>query len=202
MHIMMAFTKDLLMAEALEAARQHAPETEFINVTDEPFAYWKAVEERWMSGDDLATIEHDNVITKDTVPSFEDCPMPWCAFGYPTMPGQEYNLLIYGLGCTRFRKELMSKVSPDEIQEVWGSCVNCGPNNLRGCWRHIDGKIRVVLQRRGFEPHAHWPPVKHLNPFVANKPNPRGIANEICADGEEFKDCQCQFHRYHRGEKI
>lgn len=202
MRILMAFTKDLLMAEAAQAAEHFTPGCEFVNVTDQPFLYWNNIESIWTSGEDLMTIEHDNVITENTVTSFEDCPMPWCSFGYPTMPGQEYNLLVYGLGCTRFRKQLMAAVSPDEVQAVHGACVNCAPDNKRGCWRHIDGKIRHVLQRRGFEPHVHWPPVVHLNPFLANVPNPRGINRDLCADGEEFKNCQCQFHRYHRGEKI
>lgn len=164
MRILTPFVSGMLMAETMTALYDYAPSIEFANVTDDRYGAWKAIAERWTEEDDLMIVEQDNVITSGTVPSFKMCPMPWCVFPYQTQCGKpgELPLIIYGLGTTRFRKELMRYVTADEIQSMPGSCGGC--NGEPGCWRHTDMKIREAMDRHGFVPHVHWPPGKHLNP--------------------------------------
>jgi hypothetical protein len=141
--------------------------------------YWDGIASRWGT-DDLMIVEHDIVIHDDVVRQFEECPAPWCLFPYWHSAWLEQSL-----GCTRFRKELATLVSPQEIQEeCWASCWECNPglvspgikdmrdlrgwreknpSEVLGCWRHLDGKIHWALTHRGMKPCVHTPVVSHLN---------------------------------------
>ena len=116
------------------------------------FSYWRAIAARWGT-DDLALVEHDIEIHGSVMREFTECQKPWCSFPYSIGFKTPYK---YGIGCTRFRKEMMRKVAPEEI-------LNSIPvDGEPGCWRTLDIKIKYALWNQGYDVHVHQPNVNHL----------------------------------------
>lgn len=169
-----------LRPQTAAALARFAPATEYADVSASVFRYWEEITARWNGHADLAIVEHDIVIHYGVMQSFESCPSPWCVYPYMVLGAE----LDFGLGCTRFRKELMAAVSPAAIQEVPGCCIRCTPPGggtaeaAPGCWAHLDCKISWTLDpvlgaERGwdapvpgprYERCIHRPAVRHLNP--------------------------------------
>lgn len=126
---------------------------EYEDTSGDDFAYWRAIESRW-GKDDLITIEHDIEIHGSVMCEFIECEMPWCCFPYLLVFKKPYE---YGLGCTRFRKEMMQSVTTtDEV-------INSIPvDGEPGCWRTLDIKIKYALWNQGYNVHVHQPTVNHL----------------------------------------
>lgn len=117
-------------------------------------SYHDLLDEFWQIAVDLMVVEHDVVIDERVVPAFLECPEPWCGFGYDVAVG-------YGvyLGCTRFRGSVLEAV-PDMFELVQDERQSGVPAKA---WYRIDVRIDQVLRQRGYTPHLHMPPVRHLN---------------------------------------
>lgn len=143
------------------ALRLHAPQAriKFIDADniEEPWTtyrqYWEKAE------DDLLIIEQDIVIHEDVIPSFEECPEPWCLFPFPHY-SRDGALMDSGIGCNRFRREFMEKVTAEDVESQYASCNRCGGSNPR-CWAHLDGRTNDAGHAKGFGIHVHYPPVGH-----------------------------------------
>lgn len=157
------------------SVRRHAPRAVWIKTPNE-FAYPTArryypleVRARW-NRQTLLIIEQDIVITKHTVPEMEKCPEPWCVFPYPV--GANGFLMNYGFGCTKISLEVQKNLSHEEfMSHADRPCQYCGPdlNNFEcadcPCFRHQDPWFRHEMMLRGFQPHIHEPPVRHLHQY-------------------------------------
>jgi len=127
---------------------------------------WTDYAERW-GRDDLLIVEQDIILHADVIPQLEACPEPWCLFPFPHH-SRGGGLMTTGIGCNRFRREFMEKVTVAAVEAACGSCPRCADGNsrpVRGkrsqCWAHLDGKTREAGEAAGFRIHVHWPPVGH-----------------------------------------
>lgn len=130
----------------------------WLDISSSEVAYYGALYDVWARGETFAVLEHDCVCRPDIVQSFEDCPEPWCAYGYHDICCQDetgYSPCMEAwrnaLGCTRFRKELLDAV-PDALSSVpvdnWD-------------WRNICDGLGNNLRAAGFTHHWHFPPIEH-----------------------------------------
>lgn len=137
---------------------EFAPQAEMIDVIWDNFAYWREIATRWTGKEDLMTLEQDMEITEEIIPSFEECPEPWCLYEYQGPPNK--GILRYSLGCTRFRKEFQQRF-PRELFV---------PDDKQLDWIRVDVRISYVLvNMNGIEPHIHGR-VNHLHEY--GKPAP------------------------------
>lgn len=141
------------------------PWAEWVEVSGDPLAYWRTMLEHWVPDDDLIVVEHDVVLRPDVLVQFDECPEPWCVFGYADMCHEACREAWANmLGCTRFRKELIAAV-PDAVSSI--------PEDRRG-WHNLCDEIagdKVAgiptelrpssLRAAGFTHHWHSPYVAH-----------------------------------------
>jgi hypothetical protein len=139
--------------------REHAPGAQVIPIPAEDISQpWETYKARW-GQDDLVCVEQDIILHDTVIPSFTECPEPWCLFPH-RHPCQGWDFHYTGMGCNRFRLEFQEKVAPDAIEAVPGSCNRCDGIN-RKCWAHLDGRIMAAGEAAGFRIHVHWPAAGH-----------------------------------------
>lgn len=136
------------------------PELHDVSADDD--AYYRLLCELWAAGRTFVIVEHDVGVGPDSLGSFTRCLQSWCFVVY----GYEGELFpAGGLGCTRFRSELMAR-EPDLLDAV-GEHVFEGvlahwtesPRN----WRVLDAAVSQQLHRRGYRAHYHRRhPASHL----------------------------------------
>jgi len=171
-----------------DALEKYAPGTEFVDVSGDDRAYWRAICERWTGEDDLLIVEQDIEIHDTVIPQMVACTEPWCTFPYRLWRPDAW--CYNALGCTRFSAALQRDVNPGEIQQVQARWLvpnashgtmqydaevmpeladcRCGGRGMPPCWRHIDFKIADTLEGRGpgnrvpLGAHVHSPAVCHL----------------------------------------
>lgn len=144
------------------ALHRWAPSAERIDVSTSETAYWELLAGLWAAGEPFAVIEHDIEIHEHVIPSFVDCPQPWCVFPYvwrwgftpsPALSDVE-GLLTQALGCTRFGAACL-KAHPDLLDHMGRR------ETTRSDWAHLDILLACQLRARGYTPHAHLPEVRH-----------------------------------------
>ena len=124
----------------------------WVNVSVSETAYFEALKAIWARRETFALLEHDVVCRPDVVRAFEECPEPWCAFGYSDICHPEcMEAWANTLGCTRFREEILDLV-PDALSSI--------PDGERG-WLNLCDRIGERLRAAGFTHHWHHPPVEH-----------------------------------------
>jgi hypothetical protein len=161
--------------EARDLLHQHAPGAEEVWTGDDPYQYWRELKARWGAGD-LVTIEHDNGIHEEVIPQFENCPEPWCSFGYQI---GSY-ICTEGNGCRKLSLEAQKAVTFAHLEyppplPTWDPQTELLPTRSRGiidigechdcaalCWCHLDTRIAGALKRAGYTVHVHTPNVRHL----------------------------------------
>lgn len=137
-------------AEVVEAA---PPGTVWVDVSSSDTAYHEALSNIWERGENFATLEHDIICRPDIVQAFEECPEPWCIYGYADMCHDACReAWANALGCTRFRAELMAKV-PDALTSI-------EPGPLTD-WHNVCDGLGNNLRAAGFKHHWHEPHVQH-----------------------------------------
>jgi len=149
-----------LYSQTVEALERFCPyDVDYVDVSTHEKAYFELIERSWTSESDLCLIEHDLVIHEAVFEEFDTCPEWWCAFPYSMT-----TCVQPGLGCTRFRKELIMVES-----DVWGRVARHGndrdvPDGLPSKhWLRCDVRLDAELMPLGYMPHVHWPQVEHLN---------------------------------------
>lgn len=144
-----------LRPETREAIERLWPDRhELRDVSYSAEAYHDLLDEYWQVGLDFIVIEHD-IVPDERVPvEFEECPEPYCGFGYDVAVG-------YGvyLGCTRFRSDVLEAV-PEMFELTQQETQSGVPGKA---WYRIDVRLDQILRQRGYTPHLHMPPVRHLN---------------------------------------
>ena len=125
--------------------RHWASDAIWVDTSGSDFAYSQALRQYWGEAGDLIVIEHDIKITKRTLPSFAECPQPWCSFCFD-VKGQ---LIDFALGCTKWSEEARRLISPPKREN----------------WRTLDVRLRELFIWQGLEPHNHGM-VEHLHPYT------------------------------------
>jgi Methyltransferase domain len=161
---------------------------DYVDVSGDDYAYWRAISERWTGDDDLLIVEQDIEIHKSVIRQMEFCQEPWCAFPYRLWRPDAW--CYNALGCTKFSAGLQRTVPTAEIEQIqvrWlmpnavapgkmeyqretmaeGALCGCGGQGAPPCWRHVDFKVADTLEGRGpgrrpYSVHVHQPAVVHM----------------------------------------
>jgi len=139
----------LVHPATVKGAPKHAT---WIDVSSSPVAYYGALHDIWEGGESFALLEHDVVCRPDVAKAFEECPEPWCAFGYSDICHPEcMEAWANMLGCTRFRSELVQQV-PDAVSSIPADGWD---------WHNVCDGLGRNLRAAGFTHHWHFPAVEH-----------------------------------------
>jgi hypothetical protein len=124
----------------------------WVDVGASEIAYYVALREIWARGETFALLEHDVVCRPGVIAELEECPEPWCTFGYSDIccPGC-MEAWANMLGCTRFRKELVDAV-PDAMTAIPADNWD---------WHEMCNGLGANLRAAGFTHHWHFPAVEH-----------------------------------------
>lgn len=155
MRVLACYNGSSLRPETYRSLVKYVPvgSLEMVNVSGNISNYWRQFRARWLGEFDLMTVEQDNVITAEMIPSFSMCDEPWCVYAYEGPPHMEGELMDTALGCTRFTAALQKAVPAKEISE-----------SDYFSWQFIDYRLSVVLQQKGYRPHVHGE-VQHLHDY-------------------------------------
>ncbi len=135
------------------ATAESAPrDAVWIDVSNSDIAYYVALLDIWKRGETFALLEHDVLCRPDIIQEFEDCPEPWCLYGYDSMcHPQCQEAWRNQLGCTRFRSELIAVV-PDALSSIPADNWD---------WHEMCNGVGENLRAAGFTHHWHHPPAEH-----------------------------------------
>jgi hypothetical protein len=140
-----------LRPQTRDALEQLSPvEPDFVDVGGSHDSYFWTLARLWAQAETFVLVEHDIVVHPDVFTAFLGCRQPWCAFVY-----ERAGNVGPGLGCTRFRRELML-ARPRAIAALEHDGGGGVPARD---WRRLDVRVEVALAGRA---HLHRPPVTHL----------------------------------------
>lgn len=125
----------------LPATQLAVPEAKFVRIEHNDH-YRLLLGEMWERGEAFTLVEHDVVPTRAQIESLEQCPSPWCFYGYH--PGH----WVPVFGCVRFSSELIAATRGAWDDPSWP-------------WNQLDAKFHLYARERGGIPHWHYPHVKH-----------------------------------------
>jgi hypothetical protein len=145
--------------EARDSLFRYAPDAVVIPLTTADFRGWWREIKVYYGVEDLITVEHDNILHAGVLPQFGACPELWCLFPY-RHPGCGDGWMDSGVGCTRFRKEIVEFMPVSLVEAQGGSCSRCEGVDP-SCWIHVDGRFNDAGRVAGLRPHVHWPSVGH-----------------------------------------
>lgn len=123
----------------------------WVNATDSD--YFDLLAELWTAGDTFTIVEHDVIVTREALDSFDTCPGDWCASPYPYLWGEPHT----GLGCARFRAAILTR-HPDLMGVVAEMSDDKHPARH---WCRLDAWITNTLTGRGESRCENHPPVAH-----------------------------------------
>lgn len=127
--------------------------TVWVDVSGSELSYFESLGHIWDLGESFATIEHDIIVRPDIVEAFEECPEPWCVFGYTEFCHDAcMEAWRNELGCTRFRSEVLTKV-PDAVGSI--------PEGSFQDWHNVCDGLGNNLRAAGFSHHWHTPHARH-----------------------------------------
>jgi hypothetical protein len=145
--------------ETLAALEAFGGPYEAIDVTQDDEAYFHLLSELWAAGETFAVVEQDIVIGSDTLASFDRCPQPWCCAPYPYLGNLTSG--YHGLGCVRFRAELI-RATPDLFD--WVEKQFNDKHEPRH-WCTLDAWVhKVMAARYSRRPCGRHEKVGHLDP--------------------------------------
>lgn len=124
----------------------------WVDVSASDSAYYAALHDIWELGESFALLEHDVVCRPDVIAAFEECPEPWCIYGYSNIchPGC-MEAWRNALGCTRFRADAIEAV-PDALSSIPADNWD---------WHNVCDGLGNNLRAAGLEHHWHEPWVFH-----------------------------------------
>ncbi len=206
--VVVPFTKKGLHPEVLEALRPLPMGATLApwELKDEAYGYGRMLRAVWQkcaeTRTDLCIVEQDNLVqpfinkhdseTGGTIAGFIACPDWWCAHSYEVAPrpdvrgprGQSRDIATayggpYGLGCVRFRWQLMA-AEPDVLTVALQRAEH--PGFPAGHYIGLDSAVTGILrgridQRTGqrddgftraprYDAHQHFPNVGHLHRYT------------------------------------
>ena len=137
-------------------------DAEFVDVTGDEYAYWRAIEERWNGCQALVVVEHDVEVASTTISGFARCPELWCTAPYAIWAGSEF-WYDRALGCAKFSAALQRSVP---------ARMFCGP------WKNLADRLNSTLGAFEIEPHLHGRVIHHHK-------EPQYVGEHCDAPGED-----------------
>ena len=144
MRVVVPFTD--LRPETVEALDASGYPWEAVSVKFSDYAYFELVAQLWREQQDFGIVEHDIKVGSDTLSGMETCVELWCAAPYPYLNGT-----YAGLGCARFRSQLMVEI-PELMDEV---ALMGNDDHPPRHWCVVDGFMQIRLALRGYSSHRH-----------------------------------------------
>lgn len=128
-------------------------------------SYFNLLVERWRSRATFAIVEHDIELPAGVLDQFMNCPAAWCAHSYEVFSGDLATAYggPFGLGCVRFRSELLHKW-PDAVEAAGEMDIH--PVHPQRSYAVMDSTLTQVLRSRGEAPHQHFPNVTHHHAYL------------------------------------
>jgi len=140
-----------LAAETVVAL--HGLEVTYAPMTTDQ-SYWELLRDLWHEQKTFVIVEHDIVVTPDTIPELAACDHEWCAMAFPYRGEAK----AWSLACTKFAASLMSRF-PDLMEEVGGMA---DAKHAAGHWCRMDAWIWQALTLRGISRCEHQNTVGHV----------------------------------------
>ena len=109
-------------------------------------SYWRLLTNLWADGEDFAVVEHDITVHPSVFDELEACPEPWCVY-----PHEYVQPSYYGMGCVRFRSELLTG-APGVMHSVGERSDHVHPPRH---WCSLDKWLQDELPRTGVTMHHH-----------------------------------------------
>lgn len=134
------------------------PDVEYVYVGEDDYAYGRLLKRLWREGESFALVEHDVLPHPDTLARFALCDRWYCSAPY------EWTTHVgVTLGCTKFGREGLLAY-PDAAEIACRIPSNYG-DGTGGHWKQLDVFLQAAVLRDLYseQPHAHLPPVRHLN---------------------------------------
>lgn len=174
MRVLACYVDQNLKPDAYRALIKYVPigSLEMVNVAGNISNYWHQFRARWRGEYDLVTVEQDNVINGEVLPSFQTCDQPWCVYEYVGPPYMEDRQLKHSLGCTRFTQQLQKEIPWQRFSE-----------RDYFSWHLIDYRIGHVLGHAGYKVHVHGE-VVHLHDYSTD---PNQIAKQKVIQKESIR---------------
>lgn len=131
-----------------------------------PESYFYLMRDLWREGKTFCIIEQDIVVDPaHHLIGFDNCPEPWCAASYEVYQGDLAEAYGFpgGLGCTRFRAELIARF-PEAIEEC--GKMDLHPTHPPRSWAVMDSTLSQYLHGpHQLTPCRHYPNVEHLHVY-------------------------------------
>jgi hypothetical protein len=156
LRVVVPYVHGRLLRATVDSVQEHLPGASYRDVGGSETAYHDLLAELWVQPEDTIVVEHDIEVHERVLGSFEGCTGWWCTLPYQGPSGP----LTENLGCVRWRAELM-RDEPDLLTAI-ASDANSVPARS---WRRLDVRLLTELKRRGYDPHAHSDPVRHLHRY-------------------------------------
>ena len=159
MRIVVPFTH--IMPEVIAALDATGRVYELADVSDSDDAYWQVLSDLWRAGESFAIVEHDVVVHPTVFDGYDACPRVWCASPHRYVCGGDAG--YYGMGCVRFRAELL-RDNPNVMYDV-AQMANAGHPPKH--WCTLDAHLQTVLPRcRVTVPDTRHPWGEHQEPVT------------------------------------
>lgn len=170
MRVLFCYANGAAHPAAVRALDLYAPNAIRIDTSGPQQIYWRTICKYWDGTDDLVTIEQDNEITAEVLPSFEACDQDWCTFQYKGLfPG---SMLQQSLGCTRYSKEMQRRFPHEMI---------AGPDMV---WHLIDFRFgQLFHDLHKMDCHIHGT-INHYHDYKRDPLHQRNVV--INEDGTGF----------------
>jgi hypothetical protein len=138
-----------------------------IDVGATDFTYGRVLCDEWARGKDFGNVEMDIKVHDDVFKQFDECDCWWG--GFPYAINADASSQAIGLGCVRFRRELLI-AHPDVMERACKITYAGAPPP--GHWIRLDGRVLEVLESLSPPVRCcvHKPPVEHLHDYES--PNP------------------------------
>ena len=130
----------------------HGQEVTYAPMTTDQ-SYFELLRDLWAEGKTFIIVEHDIVVTPDTIPELAACDHEWCAMAFPYRGDTAWSL-----ACTKFSASLIARF-PDLMAEVGGMHDAKHPP---GHWCRMDAWIWQALACRGVSRCEHRNTVGHV----------------------------------------
>lgn len=110
-------------------------------------AYWNLLSDLWAAGETFTIVEHDVLVTDRALSALDACPEVWCAH-----PVRYLDDVYSGLGCTRFRAELIAQ-APGAVERIARKSDRLHPPKH---WCRLDWWLQCELREQTrFGAHVH-----------------------------------------------
>ena len=148
MKVVVPFSVDARMLEAVRVALFHERVKPICKLMDGVTDYYELIKSLWAQGEPFIINEHDIVPWPGAIDKLDRCESPWCTYHYRSSAGW----ITDGLGLVKFEPLRLPNIFAVEFDQKH--------------WSNLDVQIARRLQANSCVQCAHTPAVTNLNPMM------------------------------------